>query len=208
MPSNLPPGDSAPPPSTSRKPPSALLANASATPLSNIWLRTCSNRPPPGAALSILSLRPTRSRFFQPPFASVRSKILLGSFARADSCSSSPEAADRPTPKDRCLGRSHAPNFPLSPPLAWKNSPSRIFSPSKIRVNHLSVASAFSTASHFESFSSRHIVQASLDGIPAIPSGFFSPIVCRGQRNVILRQPVACHTKFIKRRRRPCFKSS
>jgi hypothetical protein len=64
----------------------------------------CSIRFLLGVALSILYLRPTRSRFCLPTCALGRSKTLRGSFAPEVFCSSSLEPANRTNPKARCPG--------------------------------------------------------------------------------------------------------
>src|SRR6266849_2526135 len=163
---NSPPGDSIPPRLTSRRLRFALLASAFPLPLSNTSRPTCSTRLPHGFAHSILFLRPTHSRFCPPPSAPGRSKKLRDSSARLVSCSSSPAAANPATPKARCPGPSPAPSSPPSPPQAWKNFLSRIFSISKIPQNPPSAAFLSSIGLQHEYIYFSYMTHISFDGIP------------------------------------------
>src|SRR6267143_165430 len=153
MPNNSPPGDSAPLPSTFRKPPSAHLASAFQQPPWNTALPTCSRRLPHGAALLILSLRPTPSRFCRLHFAPAPLKILRDSSAAAASCLSLLVAVSRPTPKAGCLGRSPAPSSPRSPLRASRKFLLKTYSISKIPQSRPSAGFAPSTVSQREYFS-------------------------------------------------------
>src|SRR5256886_38125 len=152
MPSNSPPGAFVPRPSTFRKLRFALPANAFPLRKWNTSPPTSSTRLPIGVALSILSLRPTLSRFSRLRCVLGQSKTLRDFFAPVVFCSSSPEPARHPTPKVRCPGLLRAPSCRPSPPPVSKNFLSKIFSISKILETQPSAASAHSTVSQFEYF--------------------------------------------------------
>src|SRR5256884_1978449 len=152
MPSNSPPGAFVPRPSTFRKLRFALPANAFPLRKWNTSPPTSSTRLPIGVALSILSLRPTLSRFSRLRCVLGQSKTLRVFFAPGFFCSSSPGPAGHPPPKVRCPGLLRAPSCRPSPPPVSKNFLSKIFSISKILENQPSAASAHSTVSQFEYF--------------------------------------------------------
>src|SRR5437660_11162788 len=195
MPSNSPPGASVRPPSTSLKLRFALPANAFPLRKWNTSPPTSSTRLPIGVALSILSLRPTLSRFCRPLSACGPSKILRDSFVPVVFCSSSPEPARHPTPKVKCPGLSIVRNSrPLQLPVS-KNFLSKIFSISKILENQPFAVSARSTVSHFEYFSS-YAIHILFGGNPTSRIAFFSNCSAGSEENDILWQPVEYSSNF------------
>src|SRR5213082_419112 len=189
MPSNSPPGASVRPPSTSLKLRFALPANAFPLRKWNTSPPTSSTRLLLGVALSILSLRPTLSRFCRPLSACGPSKILRDSFVPVVFFSSLPAPASPPTPKAKCPGLSLVRNSrPLKLPV------SNTFL-SKILENQPFAVSARSTVSHFEYFSS-YAIHILFGGNPTSRIAFFSNCSAGSEENDILWQPVEYSSNF------------